>query len=73
MNTKSLDHRMTPLQHVMKYFGFLMAALYVVMGVVVVWRSDEIFNIPDKYAIPLGSLLVLYGLFRLYRLYQKYF
>jgi len=64
---------MTPLQNLMRYLGFLMALLYVLVGSAVVWRSEEIFNIPGKYALPLGGLLIVYGVFRVYRPYQKYF
>ncbi len=64
---------MTPLQNLMRYLGFLMSLVYVFVGSAVVWRSEELFNIPGKYALPLGGLLIGYGVFRAYRLYQKYF
>lgn len=67
------EYKMTPWANVLKYMGFLMALLYVATGVAVAWKSEELFNIPGKYALPIGGVLIGYGIFRFYRLYQKYF
>jgi hypothetical protein len=67
------DQYMTTFEIVMKYLGILMALIYVTAGVTVLYRSRELFNIPQPYIVPLGIGLMSYGLFRGYRLYQKYF
>lgn len=64
---------MTTFEIVMKYLGILMALIYVATGITVVYRSRELFNIPQPYVVPLGIGLISYGLFRGYRLYNKYF
>lgn len=69
----STDQNMTPFEVVMKYLGILMAFIYVTAGVTVMLRSRELFNIPQPYIVPIGIGLMSYGIFRGYRLYQKYF
>ena len=64
---------MTTFEIVMKYLGILMSWIYVTAGITVLIRSRELFNIPQPYIVPLGFGLMSYGLFRGYRLYQKYF
>jgi hypothetical protein len=64
---------MTTFEIVMKYLGILMALIYVITGITVVYRSRELFNIPQPYVVPMGIGLISYGLFRGYRLYNKYF
>jgi len=67
------DHlKVTPLDVIMKYFGLALASIYVIVGTVMIWNT-ALFNIPTQYALPLGSLLAAYGLFRGYRVYTKYF
>lgn len=56
---------------VMKYIGIVMALLYVGLGIAVLAGPKNLFNIPQKYIFPLGALLIAYGLFRAYRIYQK--
>jgi hypothetical protein len=58
---------------VMKYAGILMSSIYVLAGIAVLSRSRELFNLPQQYVVPLGLALILYGVFRGFRLYQKYF
>ena len=67
------DQYMTTFDIVMKYVGILMATIYVVAGLTVLLWSREFFNIPKPYVVPLGIALTAYGIFRGYRLYQKYF
>jgi hypothetical protein len=67
------DQHMTIFEVVMKYLGILMASIYVTAGVTVMLRSRELFNIPQPCIVPLGIGLMSYGIFRGYRLYQKYF
>ena len=67
------DQYMSTFDVVMKYLGILMAAVYVGAGIMVLARPREIANIPRPYIVPLGIALTAYGIFRGYRLYQKYF
>ena len=53
----------------MKYFSILMAFIYVVLGILLLFQQT--FTI--KYKVPLGIVLIVYGLFRTYSTYQKYF
>lgn len=53
----------------MKYFSILMAFIYIVLGVFVI--VQQTYNL--AYKIPLGIVLIAYGLFRAFSNYQKYF
>ena len=66
------DQYMTSFDLVIKYLGILMATLYVAAGMTILFRSNELANIPRPYIIPLGIALTVYGFFRGYRIYQKY-
>lgn len=57
----------------MKYFEVFMCVIYATLGIAVLLMSQELFTIPAVYSIPLGSTLIAYGIFRGYRVYQKYF
>ena len=57
----------------MKYFEIIMSLLYLFAGVILVAAPRESFNFPSTYTIPLGIVLVVYGLVRAYRVYKKYF
>jgi hypothetical protein len=56
-----------------KYFAALMCVVYLLLGAAMIWGSKEVFNVQSKYSLPMGSILIAYGLFRGYRVYQKYF
>ncbi|HLZ16060.1 MAG TPA: hypothetical protein VKQ08_03435 [Cyclobacteriaceae bacterium] len=58
---------------VIKYFAAFMCLAYVLLGAAMIWGSKEVFNVPNKYSLPMGSILMAYGVFRGYRIYQKYF
>jgi hypothetical protein len=47
--------------------------IYVAAGIGVLLQSDIFFSLPRQYAVPLGLCLILYGVFRCHRLYQKHF
>jgi hypothetical protein len=49
-----------------------MSLVYVLIGVAIMLKGAKLFNIPPSYALPLGSILIVYGLFRAYRIYQNY-
>lgn len=52
----------------MKYFAILMAFIYIVLGIFLLVQQK--FNL--AYKIPLGIVLIAYGLFRAFSTYQKY-
>ena len=58
---------------VVKYFAALICVVYILLGVALIWGPEEVFPVHSKYAMPMGSILIVYGLFRGYRVYQKYF
>lgn len=53
----------------MKYFAILMAFIYVALGISLL--VQQTFTL--AYKIPLGIVLIAYGLFRAFTNYQKYF
>jgi hypothetical protein len=73
MKQTSDEFKITPGGGVVKYLGLLMAVVYIGVGGLIIMGPSAQFNIPDKYTLPLGSLLLAYGLFRGYRVYAKYF
>ncbi len=75
MKTGSDEYKTTGtgMEMVVKYFGMIMALAYIGIGGLIIARSDEMFNITGKYAVPLGIVLIVYGIFRSYKIYQRYF
>jgi len=61
------------LENTMKYTGILMVMLYLAIGISVLLNYGGLYGIPEKYSLPLGTLLILYAFFRGYKLYQKHF
>lgn len=58
---------------IMKGLEIVMAIVYIAMGILVIWRSTDMFNIPHNYILPLGISLIAYGIFRVYRIYSRHF
>jgi len=58
---------------VVKYFAALMCVVYILLGIALIWMPEEVFSVHSKYATPMGSILIAYGLFRGYMVYQKHF
>jgi len=73
MKTRPNASKWTALEKGMKYLGILTTIIYLGMGILVLVSSNRILNIPERYTLPLGSLLVVYGLFRAYRVYHSFF
>lgn len=73
MKSQREKHRLTNFNRVMKYLGMAMAVIYIGTGTAILWDASGLFNIPAKYALPLGSMMVVYGLFRCYRNIQKHY
>lgn len=62
-----------PFETAMKLLGLTMAVVYVLLGIAVAWRADEMFSIPPSYTLLLGVIMIAYGLFRGYGVYRRYF
>lgn len=73
MKAKSDETNTNAFSMIMKYIEIGMAIVYIIVGALVIWRSAELFKISNQYSLPLGSMLMVYGVFRFYRIYQKYF
>jgi len=73
MKAKSDQSGVNGFSVVMKYMEMIMSIVYITIGVLIVWRSVELFHISNQYSLPLGSMLIAYGIFRTYRVYQKHF
>ena len=73
MRMESDKYKVTPFEAAMKYVGLVMAIVYVGLGIAITFRSKELFNISSKYSLALGGLLIVYGVFRGYRVFSKYF
>jgi hypothetical protein len=71
MESRSDQHNENGSNDVMKYVGIVMALLYVGLGIAILVGQNNFFNIQSKYIFPLGAMLIVYGLFRAYRIYQK--
>jgi hypothetical protein len=58
---------------VSKIFGFIMVVLYLVLGTTIILQAHRMSNIPENTARMFGVVLILYGLFRAYKVYLRYF
>ena len=54
-----------------KAFGIIMVVLYFILGTTFIFFAPE--RIPEQYAKPFGIILFIYGFFRGYKYYRKYF
>ena len=54
-----------------KGFGIIMVVLYFIFGTTFIFFTPE--QIPEQYAKPFGILLIVYGIFRAYKFYRKFF
>ncbi|MBS1490820.1 MAG: hypothetical protein JSS93_09855 [Bacteroidetes bacterium] len=55
-----------------KYFAVFMCLIYILVGAGLIWGNGA-FEVTSVYSVPIGLTLIIYGLFRAYRIYQKYF
>ncbi len=55
----------------MKYFGALMALVYFIAGIFILTRGEE-FKSVSKYTVPFGVLMIVYGAFRGFSVYQRF-
>jgi hypothetical protein len=56
-----------------KYFALFMSLIYLMLGAALLANSPFFATVPRKYTLIFGGLMIVYGLFRGYRTYQKYF
>ena len=73
MRTDSDKYKVTPFEAAMKYVGLVMAIVYIGLGIAITLNSKELFKISSAYAPALGVILIVYGVFRGYRVFSKYF
>jgi hypothetical protein len=73
MKTKLETSGMSTLETFVKYFGAVMALIYIAAGTSLLLKGDKFFNMPNYYSVPLGLILTFYGAFRGSRVYKKYF
>lgn len=71
------DHRerqkLAVADQVSKVFGIIMVVLYLVLGTTIIFKAHLMSNIPENTARMFGVVLILYGLFRAYKVYLRYF
>ncbi len=65
------DHKLMATEAIGKVFGIIMVVLYFILGTTFIFYTPE--RIPSQYAKPFGILLFVYGFFRAYKYYRKYF
>ncbi len=46
------------------YFGYAMSGIFTIMGVYVLLFFPKEFNVPDKFRVMFGVILLIYGLYR---------
>ncbi len=46
------------------YFGYAMSVVFFVMGLYVLFLLPEEMNIPEKFRVMFGVVLLLYGVYR---------
>ena len=64
---------MSPFNAVIKYLAGAMAVLYIGVGTAILLQAPMFANLSGHYSWLLGILLIVYGLFRGYKVYQRYF
>lgn len=66
------NKKLSRLHNIMRTMGLAMSVFYVLMGIAILIRPEDLFNIPSRYCWPIGSIMIVYGSFRGYRFYQRY-
>ncbi|WP_224998578.1 hypothetical protein [Cesiribacter sp. SM1] len=59
-------------QLVMKYLTAIMAVAYIVLGTAVLLSMGKLEQMPAAQKVPLGIMLIGYGIFRAWRFAVKY-
>ncbi len=63
----------TTLQKFLKYFSLFMTLVYPALGLYLMLSSPEQLALQPQIKLILGVVLILYGIFRFYRTYIRYF
>jgi hypothetical protein len=63
----------TTAQKFLKYFGLFMTLIYPAFGIYLLVSSPQQLAIQPQVKQILGIMLIVYGLFRFYRAYMRYF
>ncbi len=59
-------------QQVMKWMTIIMAVAYMVLGTLLLLSFGDLQHMPKAQRLPMGIMLICYGLFRAYRFFRKY-
>jgi hypothetical protein len=65
------ERKMMATEAIGKVFGIVMVVLYFILGTTFIFYIPE-ERIPSQYAKPFGILLFVYGSYRAYKYYRKY-
>ena len=57
--------------NIMKYFAYVIAILFVILGIAILGGFFITENVPSQFRVMIGVVLVLYGAFRLVMTYSK--
>ncbi len=58
-------------EKVSKVFGIIMVVLYITLGTTIIFKAHLMTNIPEPTARTFGVILILYGLFRAYKIFRR--
>jgi len=61
------------MEAISKYFALFMCLVYIMIGSAMLADSPLFSHIQRSYTLVIGALMIVYGIFRGYRVYQKYF
>lgn len=63
----------TGLKAFLKFFSFIMALLYIAIGLWFLLSAKQAYVIPHVHVLPVGFILLAYGLYRAFVNYKKFF
>jgi hypothetical protein len=63
----------TTAQKFLKYFSLFMTLVYPAFGLYLILSSPQQLDLHPQVKLILGIVLILYGIFRFYRTYTRYF
>jgi hypothetical protein len=58
---------------VARIFGLIMVVLYIALGTTIIIKSSQQTVVEPRYALIFGSVLILYGLFRAFKVYRTHY
>ena len=68
-----IEERRRATDLVSKVFGMVMVVLYIAFGTTIIFKAGDIEWMRERYAQAFGGILILYGLFRAYNLYRRFY